>query len=40
VLGFGILVIVVILYLPNGVVGDWKKIQRNMFRISPAKGGV
>ncbi|HSQ14843.1 MAG TPA: branched-chain amino acid ABC transporter permease, partial [Candidatus Binatia bacterium] len=29
VLGFGILVIVVILYLPNGVVGDWEKIKRN-----------
>ena len=32
VLGFGILVIVVILYLPNGVVGDWEKIKRNVFR--------
>ncbi len=40
VLGFGILVIVVILYLPNGVVGDWKKIKRNVFRIKPAKEGV
>jgi branched-chain amino acid transport system permease protein len=27
-LGFGILVILVILYLPNGIVGDWRKIQR------------
>jgi len=36
VLGFGILVIVVILYLPNGVVGDWEKIKRNVFRINPA----
>ena len=26
VLGFGILVVLVILYLPNGIVGDWKKI--------------
>ncbi|MBW1923739.1 MAG: branched-chain amino acid ABC transporter permease [Deltaproteobacteria bacterium] len=26
VLGFGILVVVVILVLPNGIVGDWKKI--------------
>jgi branched-chain amino acid transport system permease protein len=26
VLGFGVLVVLVILYLPNGVVGDWKKI--------------
>jgi branched-chain amino acid transport system permease protein len=37
VLGFGILVIVVILYLPNGVVGDWEKIKRNVFRINPAR---
>ncbi|MHB8781965.1 MAG: branched-chain amino acid ABC transporter permease [Desulfobacteria bacterium] len=36
VLGFGILVIVVILFLPNGVVGDWEKIKRNVFRIKPA----
>ncbi|MHB8941677.1 MAG: branched-chain amino acid ABC transporter permease, partial [Desulfobacteria bacterium] len=36
VLGFGILVIVVILFLPNGVVGDWEKIKRNVFRINPA----
>lgn len=28
VLGFGILVVLVILYLPNGVVGDWDKILR------------
>jgi branched-chain amino acid transport system permease protein len=27
VLSFGILVIVVILFLPNGVVGDWKKLR-------------
>ena len=26
VLGFGVLVVLVILYLPNGIVGDWKKI--------------
>ncbi|MBF0551537.1 MAG: branched-chain amino acid ABC transporter permease [Deltaproteobacteria bacterium] len=26
VLGFGILVVLVILYLPNGIVGDWSKI--------------
>ncbi len=26
VLGFGILVVLVILYLPNGIVGDWKKL--------------
>ncbi|NJD61907.1 MAG: branched-chain amino acid ABC transporter permease, partial [Deltaproteobacteria bacterium] len=30
VLGFGILVVVVILVLPNGIVGDWRKI-RNAF---------
>ncbi|MEW6720042.1 MAG: branched-chain amino acid ABC transporter permease [Thermodesulfobacteriota bacterium] len=35
VLGFGILVIVVILYLPNGVVGDWEKVKRKVFRIRP-----
>ena len=40
VLGFGILVIIVIMYLPNGVVGDWRKIKRNVFRINPAKEGV
>ncbi len=28
VMGFGILVVLTILYLPNGVVGDWKKIVR------------
>jgi branched-chain amino acid transport system permease protein len=27
-LGFGLLVVLVILFLPNGIVGDWKKIQR------------
>jgi len=37
VLGFGILVIVVIMYLPNGVVGDWEKVKRNVFRIQPVK---
>lgn len=37
VLGFGILVIVVILYLPNGIVGDWEKIKRSVFRIQPSK---
>ena len=26
VLGFGILVVLVILYLPNGIVGDWNKL--------------
>jgi branched-chain amino acid transport system permease protein len=30
---FGLLVIFVILLLPNGVVGDWLKIKRNVFRV-------
>ncbi|MCX5847010.1 MAG: branched-chain amino acid ABC transporter permease [Deltaproteobacteria bacterium] len=30
---FGLLVIFVILFLPNGIVGDWSKIKRNIFRI-------
>jgi len=30
VLGFGILVVVVILVLPNGIVGDWNKIIRKL----------
>ncbi len=33
VLGFGLLVVLVILVLPNGVVGDWPKIRRSLFRI-------
>ncbi len=37
VLGFGVLVIVVILFLPNGVVGDWGKIKRNVFRIQTTR---
>ncbi len=36
VLGFGILVIVVILFLPNGIVGDWAKIRRKFFRLRAA----
>jgi branched-chain amino acid transport system permease protein len=36
VLGFGILVVVVILVLPNGVVGDWEKIRRSLFRVDAA----
>lgn len=35
VLGFGLLVIVVILLLPNGIVGDWSKIQRGLLRMKP-----
>lgn len=30
---FGLLVIFVIMFLANGVVGDWTKIKRNVFRI-------
>ncbi|MGE5247885.1 MAG: branched-chain amino acid ABC transporter permease [Verrucomicrobiota bacterium] len=37
VLGFGILVIVVILFLPNGIVGDWGKIKRSVFRIQSTR---
>jgi branched-chain amino acid transport system permease protein len=36
VLGFGLLVILVILFLPNGIVGDWEKIRRKVFRLRPA----
>ncbi|MBI5419558.1 MAG: branched-chain amino acid ABC transporter permease [Deltaproteobacteria bacterium] len=37
VLGFGLLVVLVILVLPNGIVGDWDKIKKKVFRIhSPA----
>ncbi len=40
VLGFGILVIVVILFLPNGIVGDWEKIRRRVFRLRAAGEGA
>jgi branched-chain amino acid transport system permease protein len=36
VLGFGILVVVVILVLPNGIVGDWPKIRKTVFRTRNA----
>jgi branched-chain amino acid transport system permease protein len=36
VLVFGILVVVVILYLPNGIVGDWEKIRKSFVRSKPA----
>ena len=36
VLGFGILVVVVILVLPNGIVGDWPKIRKSVFRMKTA----
>ncbi len=32
VLSFGLLVILVILFLPNGIVGDWGKLKRAVFR--------
>jgi len=35
ILGFGILVVVVILVLPNGIVGDWPKIRKSVFRMNP-----
>jgi branched-chain amino acid transport system permease protein len=31
-LGFGILVVLVILFMPNGVVGDWQKIAGLVYR--------
>jgi branched-chain amino acid transport system permease protein len=37
VLVFGVLVVVVILFLPNGIVGDWVKIKRKVFRIKPTE---
>lgn len=36
VLSFGLLVVLVILFLPNGIVGDWDKITR-AFRLRPRK---
>jgi branched-chain amino acid transport system permease protein len=39
ILVFGVLVIFVILYLPNGLVGDWQKIERAFLRRrAPAPG--
>lgn len=32
---FGLLVIFVIMFLANGIVGDWPKIKRNVLRIKP-----
>jgi ABC-type branched-subunit amino acid transport system permease subunit len=32
-LGFGILVVLVILLLPNGVVGDWDKLVGSLIPI-------
>ncbi len=39
VLGFGVLVIFVIMFLPNGVVGDWKKITAKLLPKRD-KGGI
>ena len=33
---FGLLVIFVIMFLANGIVGDWDKIRRNVFKIRPS----
>lgn len=35
---FGLLVIFVIMFLANGIVGDWSKIKRNVFRIRESSG--
>jgi branched-chain amino acid transport system permease protein len=35
VMGFGVLVVLSILYLPNGIVGDWDKIMRFITRKKP-----
>lgn len=38
ILGFGILVVLVILLLPNGIVGDWQKITRAFVPLKNRKG--
>ena len=38
ILGFGILVVLVILLLPNGIVGDWQKITRVFVPLKNRKG--
>jgi branched-chain amino acid transport system permease protein len=35
-MAFGLLVVFVIMFLANGVVGDWSKIKRYVFRIKPS----
>ncbi len=35
-MAFGLLVIFVIMFLANGVVGDWAKIKRYVFRMKPS----
>jgi branched-chain amino acid transport system permease protein len=39
VMGFGILVVLTILFLPNGVVGDWNKVVRAVLRRGPGRSG-
>jgi branched-chain amino acid transport system permease protein len=36
---FGLLVILVILFLPNGLVGDWRKIKRTVLRVRSSSSG-
>jgi branched-chain amino acid transport system permease protein len=38
VLSFGILVVLVILFLPNGIVGDWGKLKRAVLRRREVRG--
>jgi len=38
VMGFGILVVLAILFLPNGVVGDWNKVARAFLRRGREQG--
>ena len=38
VLGFGILVVLVILMLPNGIVGDWNKLTGRLFPFTKKRG--
>jgi ABC-type branched-subunit amino acid transport system permease subunit len=33
---FGLLVIFVIMFLANGIVGDWRKIKQHVFRMKPS----
>ena len=33
---FGLLVVFVIMFLANGIVGDWSKVKRYIFRIKPS----
>lgn len=35
-LAFGLLVIFVIMFLANGIVGDWRKIKQYVFRMKPS----